>query len=75
MKPTPLPAQLEDGQLREPRERLCDIDRRFVMSARRDRHWLNVDFAMPRLCATRWTLRPLVSISRNERRGIYMAAR
>jgi hypothetical protein len=30
MKPTPLPAQLEDGQLREPRERLCDIDRRFV---------------------------------------------
>ena len=30
MKPPPLPAQLEDGQLREPRERLCDIDRRFV---------------------------------------------
>ena len=30
MKPPPLAAQLEDGQLREPRERLCDIDRRFV---------------------------------------------
>jgi hypothetical protein len=30
MKPPPLPAQLEDGQLREPRERLCDIDRRFL---------------------------------------------
>ena len=30
MKPPPLPAQLEDGELREPRERLCDIDRRFV---------------------------------------------
>jgi hypothetical protein len=30
MKPPPLPAQLEDGQLREPCERLCDIDRRFV---------------------------------------------
>jgi hypothetical protein len=30
MKPPPLPAQLEDGHLREPRERLCDIDRRFV---------------------------------------------
>ena len=30
MKPPPLPAQLEDGQLREPHERLCDIDRRFV---------------------------------------------
>ena len=28
MKPPPLPAQLEDGQLREPHERLCDIDRR-----------------------------------------------
>jgi hypothetical protein len=30
MKPAPLPAQLEDGQRRESRERLCDIDRRFV---------------------------------------------
>ena len=30
MKPPPLAAQLEDGQLREPRECLCDIDRRFV---------------------------------------------
>jgi hypothetical protein len=30
MKPPPLAAQLEDGHLREPRERLCDIDRRFV---------------------------------------------
>ena len=30
MKPPPLTAQLEDGHLREPRERLCDIDRRFV---------------------------------------------
>ena len=30
MKPPPLPAQLEDGQLREPRERLCNIDRCFV---------------------------------------------
>jgi hypothetical protein len=30
MKSPPLPAQLEDGQLREPHERLCDIDRRFV---------------------------------------------
>jgi hypothetical protein len=30
VKPPPLAAQLEDGQLGEPRERLCDIDRRFV---------------------------------------------
>src|ERR1700737_2511174 len=30
MKPPPLPAQLENGHLREPRERICDIDRRFV---------------------------------------------
>jgi hypothetical protein len=30
MKPPPLAAQLEDSQPREPRERLCDIDRRFV---------------------------------------------
>src|SRR5580693_2779417 len=30
MKPPPLPAQLEECELREPRERLCDIDRRFV---------------------------------------------
>src|SRR5580704_8461220 len=30
MKPPPLPAQLEDGHLREPHERLCDIDRCFV---------------------------------------------
>src|SRR6202048_928488 len=29
MKPPPLAAQLEDGHLREPRERLCDIDRPF----------------------------------------------
>ena len=29
MKPPPLPAQLEDGQLREPHERLCGIDRPF----------------------------------------------
>jgi hypothetical protein len=35
MKPPPLTAQLEDGQLQEPRERLCDIDRRLVhVSAR-----------------------------------------
>src|SRR6202023_424515 len=30
MKPTPRSAQLEDGQLREPHGRLCDIDRRIV---------------------------------------------
>src|ERR1700694_2211899 len=30
MKPPPLAAQLEDGRIREPHERLCDIDRRFV---------------------------------------------
>src|SRR5580704_5020030 len=30
MKPPPLSAQLEDGQFRKPRERLCNIDRRFV---------------------------------------------
>jgi hypothetical protein len=30
MKPPPLTAQLEDRQRRQPRERLCDIDRRFV---------------------------------------------
>ena len=30
MKPAPLSAKLEDGQRREPHERLCDIDRRFV---------------------------------------------
>src|ERR1700730_9538137 len=30
VKPPPLPAQLEGGHLREPHERLCDIDRRFV---------------------------------------------
>src|SRR5580693_6309482 len=30
MKPPPLTSQLEDGQLQEPRERLCDIDRCFV---------------------------------------------
>ena len=29
MKPPPLAAQLEDGHLREPHERLCDIDRPF----------------------------------------------
>jgi hypothetical protein len=29
MKPPPFAAQLEDGHLREPRERLCDIDRPF----------------------------------------------
>src|SRR5205807_3843677 len=29
MKPPPLAAQLEDGQRREPHERLCDIDRTF----------------------------------------------
>src|SRR5580693_1119270 len=30
VKPPPLAAQLEDGHLREPHERLCDIDRRLV---------------------------------------------
>jgi hypothetical protein len=30
MKPPPLSAQLEGGQLREPHERPCDIDCRFV---------------------------------------------
>ena len=35
MKPPPLPAQLEDGQRRESRELLCDVDCRFVhVSAR-----------------------------------------
>src|SRR5580704_2074731 len=35
MKPPPFAAQLEGGHLREPHERLCDIDRRFVhVSAR-----------------------------------------
>src|ERR1700732_667822 len=29
MKPPPLPAQLDNGHLREPHERLCDIDRPF----------------------------------------------
>ena len=29
VNPPPLPAQLEDGHLREPHERLCDIDRPF----------------------------------------------
>lgn len=33
MQPPPLAAQLEDCQLRESRERLCDIDRRFSISA------------------------------------------
>ena len=39
MKPPPLPAQLEDGQLREPCERLCDIDRCFVVETENTRSY------------------------------------
>src|ERR1700736_3751351 len=50
-EPPPLAAQLEDGQLREPHERLCDIDRRFVHVSERAafrcdsgerRHWASM---------------------------------